>query len=158
MLQDDDANELHEVVQRAADSAANDDTVADFARSIGSTKGISGYSYETVPCALQAWFRHPQDFAAGLREIITAGGDTDTAAAIYGGIVGSRVGKAGIPDSWLSNIIEWPRSISWIERLGEAVARLLGLGEGKRRTTGPDLQGVLGSRQSHSFPFVAGLG
>ncbi len=123
LLPEDDARELHELVQRAARAAANNDSVADFARSIGSRNGISGYSYETVPCVLQAWFRHPQDFAAGLRDIIMAGGDTDTAAAIYGGIVGSRTGKAGIPDSWLSNIIEWPRSIDWIERLGEAVAQ-----------------------------------
>lgn len=123
LLQEDDARELHELVQRAARAAARNDPVADFAKNIGSKNGISGYSYDTVPSVLEVWFRHPQDFTEGLRDMIMAGGDTDTAAAIYGGIVGSRVGKAGIPDSWLSNIIEWPRSIDWIERLGEAVAK-----------------------------------
>lgn len=123
LLAEDDAQELLELVQRAAKAAANGESVADFATDIGAKNGISGYSYDTVPCVLQVWFRHPRNIADGLRDIIKAGGDTDTAAAIYGGIVGAGVGKAGIPDRWLQNIIEWPRSIDWIERLGEAVAK-----------------------------------
>jgi len=116
------ADELHELLRHAADSAGNGEPVTEFAKDIGSKKGISGYSYHTVPCVLQVWFGKPDDFAKGLQEIIKAGGDTDTAGAIFGGIVGARVGKAGIPDSWLTNIIEWPRSINWMERLGSAVA------------------------------------
>jgi len=122
MLPQDVAKELHELLQRAADSADNGEPVTKFARDIGSRKGISGYSYHTVPCVLQVWFGEPEDFAQGLQDIIRAGGDTDTAGAIFGGIVGARVGKQGIPEKWLSNIIEWPKSISWLERLGSAVA------------------------------------
>ncbi|MCP4301868.1 MAG: ADP-ribosylglycohydrolase family protein [Gammaproteobacteria bacterium] len=106
LLPEEDAQELHELLQRKADC----------------TNGISGYSYHTVPCVLQVWFGESEDFAKGLQDIINAGGDTDTAGAIYGGIVGARVGKSGIPASWLGNIVEWPRSIGWMERLGEAVA------------------------------------
>ena len=122
MLPQDDAEELHELLHRAAESAAKGEHVTEFARDIGSKKGITGYSYHTVPCVLQVWFREPEDFAQGLQNIIRAGGDTDTAGAIYGGIVGARVGKDGIPKDWLDNIVEWPRSISWLERLGGAVA------------------------------------
>jgi len=122
MLPQDVAKELHELLQRAADSADNGEPVTKFARDIGSRKGISGYSYHTVPCVLQVWFGEPEDFAQGLQDIIRAGGDTDTAGAIFGGIVGARVGKQGIPETWLSNIIEWPKSIGWLERLGSAVA------------------------------------
>ena len=122
MLPQDDAQELHELLQRAADSAAKEEPVTKFARDIGSNKGISGYSYHTVPCVLQVWFRGPEDFERGLQNIIRAGGDTDTAGAIFGGIVGAKVGKQGIPESWLNNIIEWPKSISWLERLGGVVA------------------------------------
>jgi ADP-ribosylglycohydrolase len=107
LLPEEKAQELHELLQRKADFA----------------NGISGYSYHTVPCVLQVWFGESEDFAQGLQDIINAGGDTDTAGAIYGGIVGARVGKSGIPASWLGNIIEWPRSTGWIERLGGAVAR-----------------------------------
>lgn len=107
LLPEEDAQELHELLRCAVDSS----------------KGISGYSYHTVPCVLQVWFSNAEDFEQGLQDIIQAGGDTDTTGAIFGAIVGARVGKQGIPASWLGNIIEWPRSIGWIERLGEAVAR-----------------------------------
>jgi ADP-ribosylglycohydrolase len=106
LLPEDDAQELHELLQHKADLA----------------NGISGYSYHTVPCVLQVWFGESEDYAKGLQKIVKAGGDTDTAGAIYGGIVGARAGKSGIPASWLGNIIEWPRSIGWIERVGAAVA------------------------------------
>ena len=122
MLPQVDAEELHELLRRAADSAAKGEPVTEFARDIGSNKGITGYSYHTVPCVLQVWFREPEDFEGGLQSIIRAGGDTDTAGAIFGGIVGAKVGKQGIPESWLNDIIEWPRSISWLERLGSAAA------------------------------------
>jgi ADP-ribosyl-[dinitrogen reductase] hydrolase len=122
LLPQDDAKELHELLERAAVSAENGEPVTKFASDIGSRNGISGYSYHTVPCVLQVWFGEPEDFAQGLQAIIKAGGDTDTAGAIFGGIVGARVGREGIPGAWLRNIVEWPRSISWLERLGSAVA------------------------------------
>ncbi len=123
LLPQDDADELHELLRQAVVSAGKGEPVTEFAKDLGSKKGISGYSYHTVPCVLQVWFGKPGDFANGLQEIIRVGGDTDTAAAIFGGIVGAKVGKAGIPDSWMTNIIEWPRSIRWIERLGNAVSQ-----------------------------------
>ena len=122
LIPEHDAQEFHDLVQSAKISAENNEPVTQFAESIGSRNGISGYSYHTVPCVLQAWFRHGDDFENGLQAIIKAGGDTDTASAIYGGIVGARVGKDVIPKSWLKNIVEWPRTISWIERLGIAVS------------------------------------
>jgi ADP-ribosylglycohydrolase len=110
------------LVEDAATSATRGEALATFATRIGSQKGISGYSYHTVPCVLHTWFRHPERFASGLTAIISAGGDTDTAGAIYGGIVGARVGKDGIPQTWRDNILEWPRSLNWMERLASAVA------------------------------------
>src|SRR5207302_774965 len=68
------------------------------------------------------WFRHPDDFRGGLLEIIGCGGDTDSTAALLGGIVGARVGKEGIPTEWRNGIWEWPRSVAWIERLGQRLA------------------------------------
>ncbi len=120
-----DALEFHDLVESAIYSAKNNEPVTQFAETIGSKNGISGYSYHTVPCVFQVWFHHGDDFEKGLQEIIKAGGDTDTAGAIYGGIVGARAGKQAIPNSWLNNIIEWPRTITWIERLGSTVADAL---------------------------------
>jgi len=124
-LCDDCTDEFLDLVRKAVRSAEEDEPTATFAASIGSSNGISGYVYHTVPCVIQTWLRHTDDFAGGVREIISAGGDTDTAGAILGGILGARVGKRGIPEAWLNGIIEWPRSIQWIERLGSALATAL---------------------------------
>ena len=116
------AAEFLELVVKAMRSAANGEAVAQFARSIGSKNGISGYCYHTVPCVLQVWFRFGDDLTLGLPEVISTGGDTDTAGAILGAIIGARAGKAAIDRQWLDHIVEWPRSIDWLHRLGHAVA------------------------------------
>ena len=125
------AQEFHELVERARVSAGNNEPVAQFAENIGSKNGISGYSYHTVPCVLQVLFKHRDDFETGLQEIIQAGGDADTAGAIYGGIVGARAGRQVMPDAWLNGIIEWPRTVSWIERLGVTLTAALDEPAGK---------------------------
>jgi hypothetical protein len=125
LLPDDDADEFRDLARRALDSARRGESLQQFAMSIGSRKGISGYCYHTVPCVLQAWFRFGDDLVRGLPAVIAAGGDTDTAGAIFGAIVGARVGREGIPGEWLDGIVEWPRTITWLERLGEASARSL---------------------------------
>jgi ADP-ribosylglycohydrolase len=81
--------------------------------------GVSGYIYHTVPVVLQTWFRHPQDYRTAILEIIQCGGDTDTTAAILGGIIGADVGKAGIPKPWITGMIDYPRSVKWMEKLGD---------------------------------------
>ena len=58
----------------------------------------------------------------GILEIVYAGGDTDTTGAILGAIIGARVGKKGIPENWLKGIVEWPRTLTWMERLGKRLA------------------------------------
>jgi ADP-ribosylglycohydrolase len=133
VLTEESAAEFIDLVKRAAESAAKGEPVDAFAEAIGSTQGISGYIYHTVPCVLQVWFRYSSDFSGGLQEIVSAGGDTDTTGAILGAIIGAQVGKEGIPASWLNGIVEWPKTINWMERLGVAVARTLaGHGESSR--------------------------
>ncbi len=121
-LRDVGADEFLDLVHKAVRSAKRGEPTAAFAAAIGSSNGISGYVYHTVPCVIQTWLRHADDFAGGVQEIISGGGDTDTTGAILGAILGARVGKHGIPEAWLNDIIEWPRSIKWIERLGGALA------------------------------------
>jgi ADP-ribosylglycohydrolase len=119
--------EAQTLAAQAWESAACGETVAEFARQIGSNKGISGYMYHTFPAVLQVWFRFPADFAGGLEEIIKAGGDADSTAAILGGIIGAAVGPAGIPESWKA-IRDWPWNPSRIEALA---GRLAGTSEGR---------------------------
>jgi len=48
------------------------------------------------------------------------GGDTDTTAAIVGAIVGSGVGREGIPLEWRNGLWEPAHSVDYMERLAEA--------------------------------------
>jgi ADP-ribosyl-[dinitrogen reductase] hydrolase len=93
-----------------------------FAEETGLGKGVSGYVYHTVPAVLWAWLRSPFDFEGGLRRVIDLGGDTDTTAAIYGGIAGAAVGSVGVPQRWLDGIVEFPRSVGWVRRLARSLA------------------------------------
>lgn len=104
-------------------------SVAEFVEQLGlKRKGVTGYIAHTVPVAIYAFLRHPDDYRAAVESVIRCGGDTDTVAAITGALVGIRVGKAGIPKEWLDRWCDWPRSIRYIEKLGERLA------EGKWRT------------------------
>ena len=84
---------------------------------------MSGYIYHTVPVVIQVWLRHQRDFSGGILEIIRLGGDTDTTAAILGGILGAGTGTTSIPKPWLDNLWEWPRSVGWMERLATALSQ-----------------------------------
>lgn len=92
-----------------------------FARSLDLERGVTGYMYHTVPVALHAWLRHPDDYRAAVHAVIRCGGDTDTVAAITGGIVGARVGLEGVPAEWRRGVADWPRSMTWVERLAARV-------------------------------------
>jgi ADP-ribosylglycohydrolase len=106
----------------AASVAASESTAA-YAEAIGCGKGVSGYTYHTVPAAIHVWLRHQNDYRGALLEAVRLGGDTDTVAAIVGALVGTRVGKRGIPAGWLEDLWEWPRTPAWMERLGARLAR-----------------------------------
>ncbi|HZP82530.1 MAG TPA: ADP-ribosylglycohydrolase family protein, partial [Chthonomonadaceae bacterium] len=118
-----EASELLELAAQAAESAQAGESVQDFAVKIGLDSGVSGYIYHTVPVVLQAWFRYPTDYRSGILEIVRCGGDTDTTAAILGGILGAAVGEDGIPPEWRDGLWEWPRTVAWMERLGQQSAR-----------------------------------
>jgi ADP-ribosyl-[dinitrogen reductase] hydrolase len=93
-----------------------------FALKLGLDKGIAGYVYHTVPVAIFTWLRHHGDFEAGLKAIISCGGDTDTTGAIAGALLGTGVGAEGIPNIWQDGILEWPRSLSLLKRIAARLA------------------------------------
>jgi ADP-ribosylglycohydrolase len=133
-------SELLKLVGHAARSAAAGETTAAFAKSLGLSRGVTGYVYHTVPVVLHAWFRHPTDYRGGIEEIVRCGGDTDTTAAILGAIVGARVGKEGIPTHWLDGLWEWPRTVAWIAQLGRRLAEATAQGaRGSVPRLGPGL-------------------
>ena len=89
-------------------------------------RGVSGYINHTVPVALYCWLRWPSDFRHAVEDAIVVGGDTDTTAAIVGGLAGATLGVRAIPESWIGGLCEWPRSVTWITRLAQTVNQFSG--------------------------------
>lgn len=119
------ASEFNALLAKVRHSLERGQSTADFAVEMGLGRGISGYIYHTVPLALHAWLRHPTDYRQAVQSIIACGGDTDTTAAIVGGIVGCRVGQPGIPSEWIDQLAEWPRSLAWMRTLSSKLARAI---------------------------------
>jgi ADP-ribosylglycohydrolase len=118
-----DAADLIKLLQSALASVANNESTLKFANSSGLDRGVSGYTYHTVPVAIHCWLSFPNDFQKAVTSAIECGGDADTTAAIVGGIVGARGGKDGIPPEWISGLWEWPRSVLWMESLGRKLSQ-----------------------------------
>jgi ADP-ribosyl-[dinitrogen reductase] hydrolase len=120
-----EGKELPDLVQAAGDSATAGESTLEFAQRLGYGRGVSGYVYATVPVVLQVWFKHPRDYRRAVESVIMCGGDTDTTAAILGGIVGAGVGPQGIPGDWLDNLMEWPRGTDWMKRIGAQLSEVV---------------------------------
>lgn len=121
--------ELVQLLHKAMESVVAGESTKVFAASLGLQRGVSGYTYHTVPVAIHAWLSFPRDLRKSIVAVIECGGDADTTAAIVGGIVGSGVGRAGIPKDWIDGILEAPRSVRWMESLGETLDKALFLGQ-----------------------------
>jgi ADP-ribosylglycohydrolase len=72
---------------------------------VASRFGASGYVVDTVPLALYcAQLIAKEPLSAVLAQTITAGGDTDTIAAIVGQVAGTVVGAPGVPRNFFADI------------------------------------------------------
>jgi ADP-ribosyl-[dinitrogen reductase] hydrolase len=129
--------QMAELLSRAVASVYLGHSTPQFATELGLKRGVSGYVMHTVPVVIHAWLQNPADFRQAVTAVIRCGGDTDTTSAIVGAIVGSRVGKAGIPVEWLDSFAEWPQSLDWIESLGNALHEALETGEPRRSPSLP---------------------
>jgi ADP-ribosylglycohydrolase len=129
-----EAGELCALVDDVARSVASNETAADYTARHDGKNGVSGYILHTVPAALHVWLAHQGDYRGAMTAIIRLGGDSDTAAAIVGALIGARVGKDGIPAEWLRDLWEWPRTTEWMERLAARLAQHVG-----ERTNGSSL-------------------
>jgi len=114
-----DTAEFMTLMQSVVDSVSQGQSLESYAESLNQTTGISGYVYHTVPMVIHVWLNNPYNYRKALVDIIHCGGDTDTTAAILGGIIGAGVGRQGIPSRWIEDLWEFPRTVSWIERLGK---------------------------------------
>jgi hypothetical protein len=66
--------------------------------------------------------RHGSDFRVALAGALSCGGDTDTVGAILGALCGASGGSGVIPKEWLERVWEWPRSVTFMRCLADALA------------------------------------
>lgn len=114
--------QFRELVSSALRSLEAGEPTDRFAARHGMERGVSGFIVHTVPIALHASLSFPRDLRGAVQACIRCGGDTDTTAAIAGGIVGAAVGPAGVPADWLTNLWAWPRPVTWMQALASAAA------------------------------------
>jgi ADP-ribosyl-[dinitrogen reductase] hydrolase len=115
-------DDLRASLDGAATHLARGAEAEEFAQSLGLEHGVGGFINHTVPVALFCWLRHPTDFRQAVESVILLGGDTDTTAAIVGGLAGAALGPEAIPPEWLAGVRDWPRSIDWMRRLAARLA------------------------------------
>lgn len=84
--------------------------------------GTSGYVLHTVPFALFCLLRFHREPMEALQEAISAGGDTDTIAAILGGWLGALHGESGLPLALVERINNGPFGPRHLRLLGAALA------------------------------------
>jgi hypothetical protein len=90
---------------------------------LGLQRGVTGFAYHSVPVALYAWLRHPDDFRSALISVLDCGGDTDTVGAILGALMGARLGRRTIPPEWLDRICDRPRSTGLLVQVAERLSQ-----------------------------------
>jgi ADP-ribosyl-[dinitrogen reductase] hydrolase len=123
-----DAEQLILLISQTVDSVKASESTLQFAANLGLSKGVSGYVYHSVPIAIHAWLSNQHDYQNAIVTTIQCGGDTDSTAAMVGGIVGASVGKQGIPIGWLNNLLEPSRSIKWMECLAKQLEKSIQTG------------------------------
>jgi ADP-ribosylglycohydrolase len=67
-----------------------------------------GRGQDTVPLALWLALSHLDDYETAILMAVRAGGDTDTVAAMVGGILAARLGTAAVPGEWLNRVEALP--------------------------------------------------
>lgn len=88
------------------------------ARTLGN--GIA--AVDSVPAAVAAFLQAPDDPATAIEYAITMGGDTDTIAAMAGGIAGARAGARALPSRWTTHVEGAARVTAVADRLADLAA------------------------------------
>jgi ADP-ribosylglycohydrolase len=114
-------------IEHLQQSLAAGESAAEFAARLNCQRGITGYIVHTVAAVLFCWLRWPGEFRRPMEEIILLGGDSDSTAAILGGLAGASCGTQSIPTEWISHLAEWPYSVDWMAAvLGPELQRRFG--------------------------------
>lgn len=92
------------------------------ARHFGWNRQVSGFIVPTTIMAAYCWLRYPSDFRRAVESAVLLGGDTDSVAAIVGGLVGAHVGARCLPAELVNGISGISHGPAWIEELAERLS------------------------------------
>lgn len=112
--------QLGSAIDRAATLARDGASVGDASRQCGT----SGFVVHTLGFASFVFLRHGDDPMLALTEVIAAGGDTDSIAAILGGWVGALHGESGLPADLIARIHDGPFGPTHLRALAEGLGRV----------------------------------
>jgi ADP-ribosylglycohydrolase len=93
--------------------------------SIGPTRGGGWIAEEAVAMALYCVMRYPADYAAAVCLAANISGDSDSVAAIAGGILGARLGTRAIPPDWVARLENREYLTDLADRLAGKKAQML---------------------------------
>ncbi len=116
-----DATEFLSLLEQVVQSVETGESTAGFAKKMGLEEGVSGYILHTVPVAIHAALSHPHDLEHALGAVLECGGDTDTVAAITGGVVGACIGAQKIPERLKNGFWEPVYSPQWMAQLATSL-------------------------------------
>lgn len=77
--------------------------------------------WESVPFAIGTWLRHLDDPRGAILEAASAGGDTDSTAAMAGALAGAYAGIDAVPVEWIDQVPNARVAIATADRLFDAV-------------------------------------
>ncbi len=92
------------------------------ARHFGWDTQVSGFIVPTTIMATYCWLRHPNDFRRAVTPAVLLGGDTDSVAAIVGGLVGAHIGAQQLPPELIKGLAGYPHGAAWIEKMAERLS------------------------------------
>lgn len=115
--------EWNKIVNKLQNAYNEKKTIDEVQELFNLENGISGYIYHTIPMAIYAWLYHWGDYEKTITSLVKCGGDTDTVCAIAGALSGALVGEKGIPKKWIENIIECPKGIKYIKKIGNEISK-----------------------------------
>jgi ADP-ribosyl-[dinitrogen reductase] hydrolase len=109
---------LGEAIDRARDLAVRRASTQEAA----SACGTSGFVLHSVSFATFGLLRYGSDPLLAMTEVINAGGDTDSTAAILGAWLGALHGEAALPRALIAKIHDGPFGPSHLRALAECLA------------------------------------
>lgn len=92
------------------------------ARHFGWESGISGFIIPTTVMATYCFLRYPTNFKLAVLSTVRLGGDTDSVAAIVGGLVGAHVGYNKLPTELVSRLKVAPHDAAWFTEMAERLS------------------------------------